>query len=243
MTKKSITYNFKKLILEISIFIIINLILLPLIMYVGFEPNWIYFLIIGFISWWISGFTYHMIFMVMVHKVTIVEFDNEYYHFTLNYQLGFNNPYEIKGVIKSIENNTFKDTDLQLLFHNELSKKLFKRCIDNFCEINFYGKRYLLKLIRNDKVQEKSIQVKKKWTDEEVREKGKQFLEELKKKGPDLGKVGKTVVHLRGTTNKEINDDDDNDYDYPDKTRELRKIRIDIMKEFPKSNDSNNENE
>jgi len=196
MTKKSITYNFKKLILEISIFIIINLILLPLIMYVGFEPNWIYFLIIGFISWWISGFTYHMIFMVMVHKVTIVEFDNEYYHFTLNYQLGFNNPYEIKGVIKSIENNTLKDTDLQLLFHNELSKKLFKRCIDNFCEINFYGKRYLRK----------------------------------------------TVVHLRGTTNKEINDDD-NDYDYPDKTRELRKIRIDIMKEFPKSNDSNNENE
>jgi hypothetical protein len=232
MTKKSITYNFKKLILEISIFIIINLILLPLIMYVGFEPNWIYFLIIGVISWWISGFTYHMIFMVMVHKVTIVEFDDEYYHFILNYQLGFNNPHEIKGVIKSIENKTLKDSDLQLLFHNELSKKLFKKCIEDFIEINFYGKRYLLKLTSNDKFQGKSIQVKKKWTDEEVREKGKQFLEELKEKGPDLSKVGKTVVHLRGTTNKEINDD--NDYDYPDKTRELRKLKIEIKKEFPK---------
>jgi hypothetical protein len=202
-------------------------------MYVGFEPNWIYFLIIGFISWWISGFTYHMIFMVMVNKVTIVEFDDEYYHFTLNYQLGFNNPYEINGVIKSIENKTLKDSDLQILFHNELSKKLFKRCINNFCEINFYGKRYLLKLISNDKIQGKLIQVKKKWTDE-------QFLEELKKKGPDLSKVGKTVVQLKRSTNKEINEDD---YDYPDKTRELRKLRIDIMKEFPKRNDSNNGNE
>ena len=240
MTKKSIRFNFKKLIVKISIFIIINLILLPLIMYVGFEPIWIYFLIIWFIGDWISGFTYHMIFMVMVHKVTIVEFDDEYYHFTLNYQLGFNNPHEIKGVIKSIENKIITDNELQLLFHNELSKKLFKRCIDNFCEINFYGKRYLLKLISNDKIHGKSNQVKKKWKDEEVREKGKQFLEELKKKGPDLSKVGKTVVHLRGTTNKEINDD--NDYDYPDKTRELRKLKIEIKKEFPKDENSNYNN-
>jgi hypothetical protein len=207
---------------------------------VGIETNWIYILVIGFISWWISGFTYHMIFMVMVNKVTIVEFDHEYYHFTLNYQLGFNNQHEINGVIKSIENKTLMDSELQLLFHNELSKILFKRSIDNFCEINFYGKGYLLKLISNDKIQGKLIQVKKKLTDKEVREKGKQFLEELKKKGPDLSKVGKTVVHLKRSTNKEINEDD---YDYPDKTRELRKLRIDIMKEFPKRNDSNNGNE
>lgn len=239
MTKKTIKYNFKKLILEISIFILINLILIPFILYVGFEPNWIYFLIIGFISWWISGLTYHMIFMVMVHKVTILEFDNEYYHFTLNYQLGFKNPNEIKGVIKSIENKKLTDKDLQLLFHNELSKKLFKKCIDNFCEIEFSGK-YLFKMIVKDNIQTNTNQIKKKWTQEEVREKGRKFLEELQKKGPDLSKVGKTVVHLKGSSNKEEIDDE---FDYTDKTREFRKLRMDIMKEFPRGSDSKKDNE
>jgi len=239
MTQKSIIYNSKKLILEISIFVIINLILLPFILYVGFEPNWIYFLVIGFISWWISRFTYHMIFMVMVHKVTIFEYDNEYYHFTLNYQLGFKNPNEIKGVIKSTEKKTLTDKDLQLLFHNELSKKLFKKCIDNFCEINFSGK-YLFKMIVKDNIQTNPNQIKKTWTQEEAREVGRKFLEELQKKGPDLSKVGKTVVHLKGSSNKEKIDED---FDDTDKTREFRKLRIDIMKEFPKRNDSNNENE
>ena len=76
---------------------------------------------------------------------------------------------------------------------------------------------------------------KKNLTEEEIREKGRKFLEELQKKGPDLSKVGKTVVHLKGSSNKEEIDDE---FDYTDKTREFRKLRIDIMKEFPRGNDS-----
>ena len=77
-------------------------------------------------------------------------------------------------------------------------------------------------------------------TKEEIREVGRKFLEELQKKGPDLSKGGKTVVHLKGSSNKEEIDDE---FDYPDKTREFRKLRMDIMKEFPKSNDSKKDNE
>jgi len=68
-------------------------------------------------------------------------------------------------------------------------------------------------------------------TKEEIREVGRKFLEELQKKGPDLSKVGKTVVHLKGSSNKEKIDED---FDDTDKTREFRKLRIDTMKEFPK---------
>lgn len=77
-------------------------------------------------------------------------------------------------------------------------------------------------------------------SEEEIREKGRKFLEELQKKGPDLSKVGKTVVHLKGSSNKEKNEDE---FDYTDKTREFRKLRIDIMKEFPRGGDSKKDNE
>jgi hypothetical protein len=77
-------------------------------------------------------------------------------------------------------------------------------------------------------------------TEEEIREKGRKFLEELQKKGPDLSKVGKTVVHLKGSSKT---DNIDDEFDYPDKTREFRKLKIDIMKEFPRGNDSKKDNE
>jgi hypothetical protein len=81
---------------------------------------------------------------------------------------------------------------------------------------------------------------KKSLTEEEIREKGRRFLEELQKKGPDLSKVGKTVVHLKGSSKT---DNIDDEFDYPDKTREFRKLKIDIMKEFPRGNDSKKDNE
>lgn len=81
---------------------------------------------------------------------------------------------------------------------------------------------------------------KKNLTEVEIREKGRKLLEELQKKGPDLSKVGKTVVHLKGSSNKEEIDDE---FDYTDKTREFRKLRMDIMKEFPRGSDSKKDNE
>jgi hypothetical protein len=77
-------------------------------------------------------------------------------------------------------------------------------------------------------------------TDDEIREKGRRFLDELQKKGPDLSKVGKTVVHLKGSSKT---DNIDDEFDYPDKTREFIKIKNDIMKEFPRGNDSKKDNE
>lgn len=73
-----------------------------------------------------------------------------------------------------------------------------------------------------------------------TREKGKQFLDELQKKGPDLSMVGKTVVQHKGVS--ETHDIDD-EFDYPDKTREFKKLKIEIQKEFPRDNDSKNNNE
>ena len=73
-----------------------------------------------------------------------------------------------------------------------------------------------------------------------TREKGKQFLNELEKKGPDLSMVGKTVVQHKGGS--ETHDIDD-EFDYPDKTREFKKLKIEIQKEFPRDNDSKNNNE
>ena len=73
-----------------------------------------------------------------------------------------------------------------------------------------------------------------------TREKGKQFLNELEKKGPDLSMVGKTVVqHKVGGETHDIDDE----FDYPDKTREFKKLKIEIQKEFPRDNDSKNNNE
>lgn len=55
---------------------------------------------------------------------------------------------------------------------------------------------------------------------EEIREIGKKLLDELKEKGPDLSKVGKTVVHLK--TNNRVSKTDE-EYGLPCKTRELKK--------------------
>lgn len=72
-------------------------------------------------------------------------------------------------------------------------------------------------------------------TDEEVREVGRRFLEELKEKGPDLSKVGQTFVRKTNSPLFEIKDEE---FDYPDKTREFRKLKCEIMKEFPERDDS-----
>ncbi len=145
MSYHSITLRLKKLLVTILIFIIITLILDTIIISIGTEPNWIYKVISFLVSLWISKFIYHMIFMVMVNKVTIIEFNDEYYHFLLNYQMGFKRNYDIVGLIKSTENKPLNDKDILLILHEKLSKKLFKRCKNKFCEINDNGK-YLLKL-------------------------------------------------------------------------------------------------
>ena len=64
-------------------------------------------------------------------------------------------------------------------------------------------------------------------TPEEIREKGRKFLEELKEKGPNLDSVGKTIV---------ISSNDNSDLDDVDEplseARKFRKLKIDINKEF-----------
>lgn len=67
-----------------------------------------------------------------------------------------------------------------------------------------------------------------------TREKGKEFLDELEKKGPNLSSVGKTVVHLKG--NSEINESNE-EYDEESKTRNFKKLKIDIHKEFSEKKD------
>ena len=77
--------------------------------------------------------------MVMVHKVEIIDFDGEYHNFSIDYNLGFKS-YISEGQIKSIDNKTIKNSQLQNIFHNKLTKKLFFRSIHEFCEIDHYGK-------------------------------------------------------------------------------------------------------
>ena len=67
-------------------------------------------------------------------------------------------------------------------------------------------------------------------TPEEIRLLGKKFLDELKEKGPKLDSVGKTVVRI--STYNNLN----NDLDEPlSETRKLRKLMIEIDKEFGKN--------
>lgn len=145
MSYHSIILKFKKFLFTILIFIVISIMLDTIIIVIGFEPNWIYKLISFLVSMWISKFIFHMIFMVMVHKVTVIEFNDEYYHFMLNYQIGFKRDRDVVGLIKSTENKPLNDKDILLILHEKLSKKLFKKCTNKFCEVNDYGK-YLLKL-------------------------------------------------------------------------------------------------
>ena len=64
-------------------------------------------------------------------------------------------------------------------------------------------------------------------TPEEIREKGRKFLEELKEKGPNLDSVGKTNVTLSDANNVL------QDTDEPlSEARKFRKLKIDINKEF-----------
>ncbi len=132
-------YNIKRFIIGIVVIFLINLILTPLLIYLKFEPNWIYFLIIGFFSWWISGFIFHLLFMVMVHKVEIIEFDGEFHFFSIDYNLGFKS-YISEGLIKSTDNKPLTNIQLLMIFHNKLTKNLFFKSIHEFCEINYYGK-------------------------------------------------------------------------------------------------------
>jgi hypothetical protein len=67
-------------------------------------------------------------------------------------------------------------------------------------------------------------------TPEEIRLLGKKFLDELKVKGPKLDSVGKTVVRINTSNNM------NNDLDEPlSESRKLRKLRIEIDKEFGKN--------
>jgi len=69
-------------------------------------------------------------------------------------------------------------------------------------------------------------------TDEELREVGRKFLDELKEKGPDLSRVGQTFVR---TTNTTLTETKGEEFDDESKTRELRKLRIDTIKEISKN--------
>ena len=60
-----------------------------------------------------------------------------------------------------------------------------------------------------------------------TREKGKQFLNELEKKGPNTDNVGKIVVNINTTMD---------DYDEPlSEFRKLRNLKNEINREFPKN--------
>jgi len=76
-------------------------------------------------------------------------------------------------------------------------------------------------------------------TDEELREVGRKFLDELKEKGPDLSRVGQTFVRLKNTPLTETKGEE---FDDESKTREFRKLRIDIVKEFLRGGDSKKDN-
>jgi len=66
-------------------------------------------------------------------------------------------------------------------------------------------------------------------TPEEIRALGKKFLDELKLKGPNLDKVGKTVVRMVGNNTSKINDDEDEPIS---KARQFRKLKIDLANEL-----------
>jgi len=65
-------------------------------------------------------------------------------------------------------------------------------------------------------------------TPEEIRELGKKILDELKLKGPNLDKVGETVVRLGGSNPANILEEEDEPIS---KSRQFRKLKIEIANE------------
>lgn len=80
-------------------------------------------------------------------------------------------------------------------------------------------------------------------TPEEIRAIGKKLLDELKEKGPNHDRVGKTIVKVGGIKPNNIQEDEDEPIS---KARQFRKLQIDIAKERKEledlmKNKSNNE--
>jgi hypothetical protein len=65
-------------------------------------------------------------------------------------------------------------------------------------------------------------------TPEEIRAIGKKLLDELKEKGPNLDKVGKTVVRLGASKSNNIKEEEDESIS---KARQFRKLKNDVSKE------------
>jgi hypothetical protein len=65
-------------------------------------------------------------------------------------------------------------------------------------------------------------------TPEEIRAIGKKLLDELKEKGPNHDRVGKTIVKVGGIKPNNISEDEDEPIS---KARQFRKLQIDIAKE------------
>jgi hypothetical protein len=66
-------------------------------------------------------------------------------------------------------------------------------------------------------------------TEEEIRALGKKLLDELKEKGPNLDRVGKTIVKLGSNKLSDLSDDEEEPLS---EARKFRKLKIDINKEF-----------
>lgn len=75
----------------------------------------------------------------------------------------------------------------------------------------------------------KSIFMNTNKTEEEIRALGKKLLDELKEKGPNLDRVGKTVVKLGSNKLSDLSDDEEEPLS---EARKFRKLKIDINKEF-----------
>jgi hypothetical protein len=69
---------------------------------------------------------------------------------------------------------------------------------------------------------------------EEIRAIGKKLLDDLKEKGPNLDKVGKTVVRLGASNPTNMIDEEDESIS---KARQFRKLKIDIIKELKELDD------
>jgi hypothetical protein len=73
--------------------------------------------------------------------------------------------------------------------------------------------------------------------DEDIKEVCRRILDEIKKKESNHNKVENSQIHLNDNSNEMKNDDD---FDYQEKTRVFRKLKIEIKKEFPRNIDSTN---
>jgi hypothetical protein len=65
-------------------------------------------------------------------------------------------------------------------------------------------------------------------TPEEIRVIGKKLLDELKEKGPNHDRVGKTIIKVGGIKPNNIQEDEDGSIS---NARQFRKLQIDIAKE------------